>query len=140
MLDMVLIPEGETANIFEVGIGLDREYPMQTALGMVTPVPLVPTGKGPPHVGASGWLFHLDAPNLLLTGMRPANGKDAVTVRLLECVTQYNHAEFRCVRDPRHAVLVDARGTQIGDATISGDAASIDVGPGDLVQLQIAFS
>ncbi len=140
MLDMILIPEGETENIFEVGIGLDREHPMQTALGMVTPVPVVPTGKGPPHVGVSGWLFHLDAPNLLLTGMRPGDGKDAVTARLLETMTQYNHAEFRCVRDPRRALLLDARGTQIAEATISGDAAGFDVGPGDLVQLQLEFS
>ena len=144
MLDMVLIPEGETANTFELGIGLDREHPMQTALGMVTPVPLVPTGKGPPHIGASGWLFHLDASNLLLTGMRPGGKEpdvmDAVAVRLLECMTQYYHAEFRCVRNPRRAILLDARGTQLGEATISGDAAGFDVGPGDLVQLQIAFT
>jgi hypothetical protein len=144
MLDMILIPEGETANIFELGIGLDREHPMQTALGMVTPVPLVPTGKGPPHVGASGWLFHLDAPNLLLTGMRPGGASpdvtDAVTVRLLECMTQYSHAEFRCVRDPHRAVLQDARGTQLAEATTSGDTVGFDVAPGDLVQLQIDFS
>ena len=52
--------------------GLDRDQPMQTALGIVTPVPVVETGMGPPHVGATGWLFHLDAPNLVLTSLRPA--------------------------------------------------------------------
>src|SRR5262249_55090771 len=72
ILDVVLIPEGETAQAFDLAIGLDREHPMQTALGMVTPVTLVPTPKGPPHVGATGWLFHLDAPNLVLTSLRPA--------------------------------------------------------------------
>jgi hypothetical protein len=41
------------------------------ALGLVTPVPLVPAAKGPPHVGATGWLFHLDMPNIALLGMRP---------------------------------------------------------------------
>ena len=76
---------------------------MQTALGMVTPVPMViPTAKGPPHVGAAGWLFHLDATNLLLSSIRPApDGADAVLVRLLESSVHGGPAEFRCVRDPQ---------------------------------------
>ena len=75
MLDVILIPEGETETVFDLAIGLDREQPMQTALGMVTPVPVVPTTKGPPHVGAAGWLFHLDAANLLLTEPAAAGGR-----------------------------------------------------------------
>ena len=61
MLDVILVPEGETARSFDLAIGLDRVSPMQTALGMVTPLPVVPVASGPPHIGASGWLFHLDA-------------------------------------------------------------------------------
>ena len=49
MLDVILIPEGETAHTFDLALALDREHPTQTALGMVTPVPVVPTAKGPPH-------------------------------------------------------------------------------------------
>ena len=71
MLDVILVPEGETGQVFDLAIGLDREHPTQTALGIVSPVALVPTMKGPPHIGATGWLFHLDAPNLLLTTLRP---------------------------------------------------------------------
>src|SRR5262249_56777542 len=100
MLDVILIPEGETVHAFDLALGLDRDYPMQTALGMVSPAPLVPTSKGPPHVGATGWLFHLDAPNLVLTCLRPApDGADAVLARLLECNTHNTQAELRCVRD-----------------------------------------
>jgi hypothetical protein len=152
MLDIILMPEGETATAFDLGIGLDREHPMQTALGMVTPVPLVPTSKGPPHVGTAGWLFHLDAPNLVLTGMRPGSQErpeggseplpapgDAVTARLLECTAYHSNAAFRCVRDPRRAVLLDARGTRLMDATVSGDAVLFEVAPGDMVQLQMEF-
>ena len=74
MLDVLLLGPGEQTHIFDLAIGLDREYPMQTALGMVTPAPVTATTQGPPHVGADGWLFHLDAPNLLLTSLRP-NGR-----------------------------------------------------------------
>jgi hypothetical protein len=151
MLDVILVPEGETAQVFEFGIALDREHPMQTALGMITPVPIVPTTKGPPHIGAKGWLFHLDAPNLLLTGMRPGGMEapidgeeprdrfDAVTVRMLECASYHSHAELRCARDPQRVALLDARGNPLTEGMISGDAAGFDVAPGDLVQLQVEF-
>jgi hypothetical protein len=140
MLDVVLIPEGETAQAFDLAIGLDREHPMQTALGMVTPATLVPTSKGPPHVGATGWLFHLDAPNLVLTSLRPApDGADGVTARLLECGAHHSQVEFRCVRDPSRALLLDARGGHLSEANVTGDIVSFDVAPGDLAHLRVEF-
>jgi hypothetical protein len=143
MLDVILVPEGEKCQVFDLALGLDREHPMQTALGLVTPVPLVPTTKGPPHVGAAGWLFHLDASNLLLTGLRPVAGEnrfaDAVLVRLVECGAYGGQADLRCPRNPRRAVLLDARGGHLLDAGTEGDAASLEVMPGDVVNLQVEF-
>jgi hypothetical protein len=140
MLDMILVPERETAQAFEIGLGLDREYPMQTALGMVTPVPLVPTTKGPPHIGAVGWLFHLDAPNLLLSSFRPAADEaDAVVARLLECHAHGTQAELLCVRNPQRAVLLDALGNGQADANTLGDAAVFELMAGDLVHLRVEF-
>lgn len=141
MLDVILMPEGESARAFDIGIGLNREYPMQTAFGLTTPIAVVPTAKGPPHVGASGWLFHLDAPNLLLTSLRPApEGADGVAARLLECSGHSGQAELRCVRDPKRAMLLDARGTVLMEATTQGDAVLFDAGQNDLVHLRIEFS
>jgi hypothetical protein len=144
MLDIILQPEGEKAHVFDLALALDRDFPMQTALGLITPVTLVPTTKGPPHVGATGWLFHLDASNLLLTGMRPVAGDrgpaDAIQARLLECGAYGGQAELRCPRDPRKAVLLDARGASLLDATCRGDAASFEVMPGDLATLKVEFS
>ncbi len=139
MLDVILVPEGEECKVFELGLGLDRGYPMQTAVGMVSPVPVVPVAKGPPHVGASGWLFHIDAANLLLTSMRPAAGADAVLARLLECAQHATQAELHCVRNPQQAFLVDARGEQQFNANVSGDAVLFDVSASDLAQLRIEF-
>ncbi len=140
MLDVILVPEGEKAQTFDLGIGLDREYPMQTSLGMITPVSVIPTSKGPPHVGAAGWLFHLDSPNLLLTSLRPApDGADAVIARLLECHNHAGQVELRCARNPRRAVLLDAKGESQMEANISGDAVLFEVAPGDLIHLRIEF-
>jgi hypothetical protein len=141
MVDVILIPEGETGRTFDLGIGLNREYPMQTALGLTTPLPMVRCDKGPPHVGASGWLFHLDAPNLLLTSMRPApDGTDGVIARLLECTGHSGQAELRCVRDPIRATLVDARSIHLMEAATNGDAATFEAGSNDLLHLRIDFS
>ena len=141
MLDVILVPPGESAHVFDIGIGLDRDYPMQTAVGMVTPLPVVPVSKGPPHVGATGWLFHLDAPNLVLTGLRPApDGADGVTARLLECVGHMGLAELRCPRDPQRAGTQDARGVGLLDASVHGDAVGFEVQQGELLQLRVDFS
>jgi hypothetical protein len=141
MLDVILTPPGETAHVFDLGVGIDREYPMQTAVGSVTPVTVVPVAKGPPHIGATGWLFHLDAPNLVLTGLRPAPaGADGVIARLFECINHNGGAELRCPRDPVRACTQDARGTVLLDASVIGDAVHFEAAPGDLVHLRVDFS
>jgi hypothetical protein len=141
MADVILMPEGESARTFDLAIGLDREYPTQTALGLVTPVPLVPAPKGPPHVGATGWLFHLDMPNIALLGMRPApGGEDAVIARLLEIGARGAHAEFRCARDPKQATVLDARGEPQMGVSVSGDAVLFEMGQGELTTLRMEFS
>jgi hypothetical protein len=140
MLDVLLIAPGESSRAFELALGLDRDYPMQTALGIVTPVPVVPVSKGPPPGGSSSWLFHLDAPQLLLTGLRPAPaGEDGIRVRLLECGVSGGHAELRCVRPPQSAMILDARGELLQDMHVSGDAALLEVARGDWMQVRVDF-
>jgi hypothetical protein len=141
MVDIILLTEGETARTFDIALGLDRDHPMQAALAMVTPPLVVPTAKGPPHIGAAGWLYHLDASNLLLTGMRPApEGEDGLLLRMLECSVHGGPAEFRCVRNPVRAVSLDARGSVQMEASTSGDAVTFETAPCDLVQLRVDFS
>src|SRR5262249_3373777 len=104
------------------------------------PTPVVATEKGPPHVGASGWLFHLDRPNLLLTSFRPAtDGADAVVARLLEGAVYHSQAVLRCVRNPKRAVFVDALDMSLLDANVEGDAATFEASAGDLVRLRLEF-
>ncbi len=137
---MILLVEGEETLSFELAIGLDREQPMQTALGVATPAPVVETGMGPPHVGAAGWLFHLDAPNLVLTSLRPAaDGADAITARLLEVGGVGGQAQWRCVRDPKRAWLLDGHGEAVQELPTQGDAVQLDVARNDLIHLRMDF-
>jgi alpha-mannosidase len=141
MLDVLLVCQGETQRVFDLGIGLDREQPAQTALGLTSPVAVVPCDQGPPHVGAAGWLFHLDAPNVLLTSLRPApDGAHAVVARFLESTGHAGPAGFRCVRDPVRAFLQDVRGNLLADVNVEGDTVQVEIGGNDLVQVRIEFS
>lgn len=141
MLDTILIPPGETTTVFDLAIALDREQPMQTALGLVTPVPYIATTKGPPHIGPTGWLFHLDASNLLLSSLRPDGaGTDAVIAHLQECKLHHTQAEFRCPRNPQRALFQDATGTMLLDVATQGDGVVFEMPQGDLAHLRMEFS
>jgi hypothetical protein len=140
MLDVLLLCEGEQARAFELGVGVDREQPMQTALGLVSPVAVVPLEQGPPHVGPAGWLYHLDASNLLLTSLRPApDHENALVATMLECASAGGQAQFRCVRDPSRAVLQDLRGEALIDVSTQGDAVDFEASANDLLQLRVEF-
>jgi hypothetical protein len=144
MLDVVLVPENETGRGFDLALAVDRDNPMQTAVGMVSPMPMVATGKGPPHVGPSGWLFHLDAPNLMLTAMRPGPPDDSdgrsVIAHLLECSGFGGSADLRCVRDPSRAVTLDGNGGDLGFLSVHGDAVGIDFQANDLLRVRVDWS
>ena len=141
MLDVLLLCPGETGRVFELGVGIDREQPGQTALGLTSPVAVVPAEKGPPHVGATGWLYQLDAPNVLLTSLRPAGDHpDALLATLVETSGASTQARFHCVRNPIRAVVQDMRGGALYDAAIEGDAVVLDIGASDLMQLRVEFS
>jgi hypothetical protein len=140
MLDVILLTEGETAQCFDLALGLDREQPAQTALGLATPVPVVPTTNGPPHIGSTGWLFHVNAPNLLLSSLRPAEaGAHALLARFQECSGFGGQVEFRCVRDPLKAMTTDMRGNTLNSATVQGDAVLFEALPNDLMTLRVEF-
>lgn len=139
MLDVILIPEGEQARAFDLGLALDRDYPMQAAVGMVSPLGVVPTTKGPPHIGPSGWLFHVDSPNLLLINLRPAaDGSRSFIATLLETSGVHGgSAELRCVRDPVGAVLVDGDDQATTGLTVVGDAVRLEYAAGELFRVKV---
>jgi hypothetical protein len=140
MVDLVLIPEGETGRSFEVLLACDRDYPMQTASGWIAPAPVVITTKGPPPVGRSGWLGHVDLPSLLMTQLkpdRPGEGMSrAVSMRLIECAGFGGSSEIRFARDVARADLIDGEGKPLQELTIVNGAIPIDFSAGETVRLR----
>ena len=139
MLDVILIPEGEQARAFDLGLALDRDYPMQAAVGMISPLAVVPTTKGPPHIGPTGWLFHVDSPNLVLINLRPAaDGSRGFVATFVETSGLHGgSAELRCVRDPAGAVLVDGDDQAMSGLSVVGDAVRLEYAAGELFRVKV---
>ncbi|MGL4423087.1 MAG: hypothetical protein ACRCZF_20655, partial [Gemmataceae bacterium] len=134
MLDAVLVCQGEATSQFDFLLAMDREHPMHTAQGWVSPATVVPTELGPPPAGASGWLASLDWPGLLPTALRPiAPGPEAsraVLLRTQEIAGFGGVAELRFARDAARAY-----GTNLLGETGTGSPLNL---LGDAVQLEFS--
>jgi len=73
-------------------------------------------------------------------GTRSEGVEDAITARFLECANYSGHAEFRCVRDPQRAIVLDARGQFVLEAHRFSDVVNLEVTPNDLAHVQVEFS
>ncbi len=141
MADVVLVPEGETAGTFDLLLATDRDQPMQTAMGWVSPTPVVVTDKGPPSVGPASWLAHVDMPSLVLTSLRPAEAASgrAVVAQFAECAGFGGAAEVRFARNPSRALTVDGMDRPGSDLTLIGDAVSVDYSAGETVRMRVEW-
>jgi hypothetical protein len=145
MLDVVLLPEGETARSFEVLIAFDRDHPAQTAAGWVAPAAVVPTDKGPPPVGPTGWLAHVDLPSLLMTSLKPvaptADGMTrAVAARFVETAGFGGTADLLFARTPGKAYLVDDAGAMQSEIALTGDPVGLEFSANELFRVRAEWA
>jgi hypothetical protein len=139
--DLILNPPGETETAFDLLLALDRDHPSQTAAGWVAPAPVVATDRGPPPVGPSGWLAHLDMPSLMMTDFRPVPSSGdgmtrAVAARFLETAGYGGAAELKFARDPARAFRVNGTGETDHELTLAGDAVPLDFSGGELLRVR----
>jgi hypothetical protein len=143
MADVILVPEGEKNTAFELLLSLDRDQPMQTALGWVSPTPVVATTKGPPAAGTHYWLGHVDMPSLLLTSLKPCDAGEgmnrAVVGQFLECSGFSGSAELRFARDPAKASLVDGMGQVTQPLTMNNDAVPLEYSAGETLRVKVEW-
>lgn len=141
MLDVILVPEGETARSFEMLVAFDREHPAQTAAGWTAPAAMVTTEKGPPPVGPSGWLAHVDLPSLLMTSLKPvpptADGMTrAVAARFVETAGFGGAADLGFARTPNRALLIDGNEKLINELTLTGDPVGLEFSANELFRVR----
>ncbi|MFN0199182.1 MAG: hypothetical protein ACKVT0_20730 [Planctomycetaceae bacterium] len=158
MLDSILLAEGELTPRFSFQIVIDTEFPMRAALDALSPVVMIPTKRGWGPEGRSGWFFHVDAHNVLLTTIMdaPADapqttaiwdqydqptlpGKRAYAVRLVETEGRAVRVKLRGLETPDFARQRDFQGRTVSELAIIDDAVPIDLTAYEIADIELRF-
>ena len=137
MLDSVLIVEGETCRDFSYAISLDDDLPYITEQDWLTPAVAVPCENGPPSAGASSWLFHLDAPSVMLIDMQQTVA--SITLRVVETYGYATDALLQCPRQPTVASVVNSLGEVQRTLTVSEEGVTLHLGCYEFQQVRLDY-
>jgi alpha-mannosidase len=137
-LDTLLVVHGETARKFRLGIGVDVRYPAPTAIDCIARPPELYRQAGAP--GAPwGWLFHLDARNVLATRWDVLHNQGRPTgfrARLLETEGRHCELTLRSFRRLASARKVDFVGSLQSELPVDGDQVAVELFPRQWVQVE----
>ncbi|MES2789439.1 MAG: hypothetical protein V4719_07445, partial [Planctomycetota bacterium] len=159
MVDSILLVAGETSRKFRFTIAVDQAYPMQAALDAITPTTVIPTTKGPPRSGNSGWFFHISGRNVQIVQLlelmeNPVEHTDAwdslatqpsaapgqgMGVRLLETEGRPVRVTLQCYRTPKSARQRDFQGRTITDLAIHGDVVHVDMVAHEIADIEFRW-
>ncbi len=141
-LDTLLVVRGETARTFRFGVGVDVRYPAHAALEAIASPRELCRGALPPSA-PWGWLFHLDARNVMATSWQPLLGQGRVAgfrVRLLETEGRRAECRLRSFRPVASAQHVDFLGALVSELPVEGDEIHVDLQPRRWIQVDAFFA
>ena len=121
MLDTLLIVRGESARRFRLGIGVDLPDPLHESLGMIAPQTMLRETASRPTPSTTGWFFHVDAKNVIVTHLEPlveSNRVSGFRIRLLETKGKRASATLSCFRNIDHAEKHNFLGKKLVDCDI----------------------
>ncbi|NIP85337.1 MAG: hypothetical protein GTO03_07165 [Planctomycetales bacterium] len=128
-LDSLLVVPGETANQFQLAVGINLARPQATALEMQVAQPLLSIDRVPPRE-CSAWLFHLDTTRVLITGVRVLEGiapRGGVRLRLQEVCGRAVRAGLHAFGNLEGARKVDFLGNPLARLQPVGNVVMIDL-------------
>lgn len=138
MLDTLLIVKGETKTEFRLGMGLDVVYPTHEAANFQSPVCIAPEWTPPPSGATSGWLFHVDARNVLITAIEPIlEGKVCVgaKIRLLETLGRAAEAAVSAFREFKVAHRFEDHSGQYTSCDVKEGKIQVQLAPGQWTEV-----
>ena len=152
MLDTLVKVRGETAESFRFEIGIDVPNPAQAALQLSAPYSVLFASNARPPVARSGWLFHVDARNVVATHWAPllesiAESTEAssaaesgrvtgFSVRLLETLGLAGRVTLRCFRSVAEAHCVDFQGEKLAPLVVEDDKIVIEFGAYEWLEIE----
>lgn len=140
-LDTLLAVRGEQARRFQVAVGVDLLYPMSAAQQFLAPEVVVPQEQ--PPGSPVGWLFHVDAKNVLATAWQPLVADGQVVgyrVRLLETEGRAVQAGLRSYRAVASAQRTQLNGESPTPLPVADDRVTIDLQPFEWIQVEARFA
>ena len=142
MLDTILIAGRETERCFEVGIALDLEHAFHAAVDFISPAPVVPNQVGPPRVGPTGWLLHVESSAVHVPRIefleRTGDGRGwGLAVYLAETSGRAIRSRLRLFKNPIDARQTDFAGELVIDLHTDGDAVPFDLTPHEMVRVEV---
>jgi len=141
MLDSLLLTDGEMCRDFSFAISLDDDLPHQTEQDWLTPSIVVPVDQGPPAAGTSSWLFHLDAPSVLLIDIHVSQDQPrSVALRMVETYGYATETLLQCPRRPSAVVVVNSLGEPQRSLEIQDEGIVLRVGCYEFLQLRLDFA
>jgi len=139
MLDTLLVVEGETEKQFRFALSVDDDLPHRTAQDWLTPAIVVPNQKQPAS-GTTGWLYHLDAPSVLILDIsRAPFNSESVLVRLVESFGYATDATLICPSPPKSAAIVNSWGDVIQTISPQKDSVPLRLGCYEFQQVRLDF-
>ncbi len=139
MLDSLLVVRGESAQRFRLGISIDAAHPAADALDLIDPPLMLPSAPLPGTGSGSGWLFHLDARNVVATHwnvIRESTKPVGFRVRLLETEGRSDRVKLRSFRAPSVARQVDFNGQTQVELGVKDDTITIELGRYEWVEVE----
>lgn len=136
MLDTLLVARGDTRRRFRLGIGAGIAHSAAAALAFVDPLVVAERAACPKT--PTGWLFHLDAKNIVATHWSPLDGEPAAGFRARLCETEgrAGRVHLRCFRPVAAARQIDFRGETVLDLNVAGDQIAIDFAPYEWLEVE----
>ena len=130
---------GERARQFRLGIGIDLSHPAPESLSLLAPSTVVPGSAQPPKPSPSGWLFHLDAKNVIATHWEPLVEDQQIggfRVRLLETTGRPGRISISSFRPVAFARQVDFQGHSLAECEVTEDKIRFDMTAHEWAQIE----
>ena len=169
MVDAILIAGQERCRTFEFVIGVDQQFPMQSAFHVMNPAFTLATQSRKPRGSNSGWLFQVRERNVVLTRIMPAPvvGDDAdhtadfsvaedlqpldpadsqttdgsaFVVRLLECEGRHRRVHLSCFRVPVLARQRDLQGRLLSELSIEDGQVVLEMSAFEIADVELCFA
>jgi alpha-mannosidase len=139
MLDSLLVVRGESERRFKLAIGVGLAHPAQAAIDLLAPAVVVSDVTAPAAPGGNGWLFHLDAKNVVATHWEPLSesGRNVgFRVRLLEVEGRAGPMKLRAAKRIGSARQVDFLGQTLAELVVAGDCLKFECGAYEWLEIE----